>query len=89
MASIAQRPNGHKWVHFTGPDGSRKTVRLGKASMRDAQMVKSYVERMLPNVAMGVPFSRPARLAGVTCRVDACALVRGDVRRSFSWTSPD
>ncbi len=47
MASRINRPNGHKWIQFTGPDRRRQTLRLGKMSARDADSVKRRVELLL------------------------------------------
>lgn len=47
MASIAKEKNGRKRILFVAPDGARKTIRLGKVSMADANAVKVKVERLL------------------------------------------
>lgn len=46
MASIVKRPNGLKWIQF-----NRKTLRLGKCSMRDAEKHKQIVENILASRA--------------------------------------
>jgi hypothetical protein len=43
MASISKDPNGRKRVLFEHSDGQRKTIRLGKVSMRTARTVKAHV----------------------------------------------
>lgn len=53
MASITTRPNGHRWIQFRGSDGKRKTVRLGRVSKRQAQDVRSHVERLISANLMG------------------------------------
>ncbi len=50
MASVVNRPNGHKWIQF-----ERKTLRLGKCTVRAAEKHKQIVEAILA--------ARGARLA--------------------------
>ncbi len=47
MASISNRPNGHRWIQFTGPNKKRQTIRLGKVSKREAEDFRSRVEQLL------------------------------------------
>lgn len=47
MASLVNRPNGHRWIQFTDSDGKRKTLRLGKIPKRDAVSIKVHVERLI------------------------------------------
>lgn len=53
MASLISRPNGSKEVQFTDTDGSRKAVRLGKMSLKDAQPVLTQVEHLLQAKGLG------------------------------------
>src|SRR4051812_1105521 len=53
MASIASDPNGRKAVRFVGRDGKHRTLRLGKASKSDAQMIRVHVERLNAASIMG------------------------------------
>ena len=46
MASIISDPNGRKRIQFVAGDRSRKTIRLGKATMRQAEAVKVKVEQL-------------------------------------------
>ena len=47
MASIGHDQNGLRRILFVCPkDGSRKTVRLGSVSKRDAEAIKIRVERL-------------------------------------------
>ena len=55
MASISSAANGTRIIQFTGPDGSRRTIRLGKVSKRDAETIKSFIERIIQNRIAGVP----------------------------------
>ena len=57
MASIGKDSNGRKRILFVAPDGSRKTLRLGKVSERTATRVKEYVEDL---VAVQQHGGRPA-----------------------------
>lgn len=47
MASVINRPNGHRWIQFTSGNDQRKTIRLGKLAKRDAEAIKSKVEDIL------------------------------------------
>ena len=54
MASVVKRPNGHKWVQFFDDEGRRKTLRLGKASIREANAFNTKVEQLLSAQAAGI-----------------------------------
>ena len=72
MASITNRPNGHRWIHFTHPaDGRRRTLRLGKLARRDAEAVAGHVEALCAGIAHGrpVPPAELAWLGGLSCDV--------------------
>ena len=43
MASITQESNGRKTVQFVAADGKRKSVRLGKMSIRDAEAIRRRI----------------------------------------------
>jgi len=47
MASICNDPNGCRRILFVAPDGTRKTIRLGKCAKKDALTVKLRVESIL------------------------------------------
>ncbi len=47
MASLNHDPNGTVRIQFVAVDGSRKTIRLGKCSKRDATSIKFRVESLL------------------------------------------
>ena len=47
MASIISDPNGRKRIQFIAGDGSRKTLRLGKATMRQAVTIKPKIEQLI------------------------------------------
>ena len=58
MASIGSDSNGRKRILFVAPDGSRKTVRLGKASQRDAEQICRHVEALVGSSINGQPLQR-------------------------------
>lgn len=58
MASIGMDPNGYRRVLFVAGDRSRKTVRLGKCSERDAQQVCRHVEALAAATVHGQPLPR-------------------------------
>jgi integrase len=53
MASIGNDANGYRRILFVSPDGSRKTVRLGKCSKKDAETVKFRIESLLSATITG------------------------------------
>jgi len=53
MATIVNRPKGHKWIQFKGLSGKRQTLRLGEASDRQASDMRQLVERILSQQATG------------------------------------
>lgn len=55
MASIARDPNGCRRILFVHPDGTRPTIRLGKASQRAAESFKYRVEQLLESLNLNRP----------------------------------
>lgn len=53
MASIVNDPNGRRRVLFIAPDGKRKTLRLGKVSVKQAELVKLRVESLVSSLIVG------------------------------------
>ena len=47
MASLNTDRAGNRRVQFKAPNGKRATLYLGQLPLRQAQTVKSYVERLL------------------------------------------
>ena len=47
MASVISDPNGRKRIQFVAGDGSRRAIRLGKATMRQAEAVKVKFEQLV------------------------------------------
>lgn len=66
MATIGNDPNGFKRILFVAPDGKRKTIRLGKATMRQATAFKVKVEGLIGQTITGVADDEVSRwLAGL------------------------
>lgn len=55
MASIGRDPNGGKRILFVDDDGRRRTIHLGKMSVKLAETVKHHVETVLACRRAGVP----------------------------------
>jgi hypothetical protein len=53
MASICSDRNGTRRILFIGADGTRKPIRLGKVSMRQAETVRRNVEDLLSATRTG------------------------------------
>ena len=53
MASIGTNPNGRRRILFVDADGSRKTVRLGKATAKAAQYARVMIELLLESKRTG------------------------------------
>ena len=47
MASVISDKNGRKRIGFTAGDGSRRTLRLGKATKRQADAIKVRIEQLV------------------------------------------
>jgi len=58
MASIVNDPNGRRRVLFVAPDGSRKTIRLGKCDRKTAESITRHVEALLSAKIGGQPIPR-------------------------------
>ena len=58
MASIANDPGGRRRILFVAPDGSRKTIRLGKIDRKGAEAVGRHVEALLAAKISGQPIPR-------------------------------
>lgn len=55
MASIGTEPGGLKRILFVAPDGKRKTVRLGKVSMKTAREFKTKIEHLVIAASTNIP----------------------------------
>ena len=55
MASVVNDPNGRKRILFIGSDGKRRAIRLGKASMKQAEAFKVKVEQLVSATVVGHP----------------------------------
>jgi integrase len=58
MASVGTEKGGLRRILFYAPDGSRKTIRLGKCSKRDADSLRLKVEDLLACKIRKLPFDR-------------------------------
>jgi integrase len=47
MASIINRPGGHRWIQFVDADGKRQTIRLGETPAKSAAKVCTRVKELL------------------------------------------
>src|SRR5262249_18163930 len=66
MATIGNDPNGFKRILFVAPDGKRKTIRLGKVTMKQARAFKVKVEALVGQIITGVSDDEVSRwLAGL------------------------
>ncbi len=67
MASLVNDPNGLRRILFVAPDGSRKTVRLGRVDRKTAQSICRHVEALLSAriAAQPIPRDTATWLAGV------------------------
>ena len=53
MASITKEPNGRKTIQFVASDEKRRSIRLGKVSLKQAQTVKLKIEDLLASSITG------------------------------------
>ena len=58
MASIANDPNGRRRIQFVSPDGSRKTIRIGKCDKKSTEAIARHVEQLLAAKIGGQPIPR-------------------------------
>src|SRR6516164_2134363 len=66
MATIGNDPNGFKRVLFVALNGKRKTIRLGKVTMKQATAFKVKVEALIGRTITGVADDEVSRwLAGL------------------------
>src|SRR5262249_6477003 len=83
VASICDDPNGRRRILFVAPDGSRKTIRLGKCDRKGAESIARHVEALLAEKIGGQPIPRETAvwLAGIGTtlrdRLAAVGLVEG------------
>lgn len=54
MASITtHEASGRRMIQFTGPDGARRSIRLGKLSMRQAKTLRVHIECLISAKIIG------------------------------------
>jgi len=90
MASVASDPGGRKRVQFVGPGGTRKTIRLGKTSEKNAEAVARHVEELLAAKISGQPVGRQTAVwlaeigEGLRDKLAAVGLVEGERRTTVA-----
>lgn len=47
MSSITKLPNGRRAIHYYANDGVRRTLRVGKVSLKDAERVRQHLDELL------------------------------------------
>ena len=94
MASIGKDRNGRKRILFVAEDGSRKTIRLGKASMKQALAFKVKLEALIAGQYAGIddetarwltalPDDIHAKLADVGLVEPRASLLLGDFLEQY------
>jgi len=58
MASIVNDPNGRRRILFVAPDGSRKTIRLGRTDRKSVEGICRHVEALLDSKMGGQTLPR-------------------------------
>jgi integrase len=58
MASVINRPNGHRWIQFSDTAAKRQTLRLGKTTAKTAAEVCRRVELLLAARIAGTSLDR-------------------------------
>jgi integrase len=72
MAAIGSENNGHRRILFVAGDGSRKTLRLGKATMKQAEAAKIKIEALVGAAITGSLDDETSRwVAGLDDRMHA------------------
>ena len=64
MATIGREENGHKRILFVGDDGSRKTIRLGKCTEKQAEAIKTKIEALVAAIITGQQDDEVSRWIG-------------------------
>lgn len=91
MASISKQANGRKTVQFVGADAKRRSIRLGKISVRDAEKFKGRLENLVTASITGHAIDGDtarwiAELDQVMLdRLSSVGLIQGQGRRSLTF----
>jgi hypothetical protein len=90
MASIGNDPNAFKRILFVAPDGKRKTIRLGKATAKQATAFQVKVEALIAQTITGVPDDEVSRWvpAPNTTRARTGASCRPSRSCKPTWPTP-
>ncbi|MEZ6140844.1 MAG: site-specific integrase [Zavarzinella sp.] len=104
MASITTDREGRRRIQFFTGDGTRKTIYLGKVTIKDAQGIQRHVEEILSSGASGQPMAMDtanwlaridqkwhAKLAGVGLvePKEVRTMQLGDFLKEFILSRPD
>jgi integrase len=102
LASISNDPGGRRRILFVAPDGSRKTVRLGKCDRKSAESIARHIETLLAAQLGGQPAPRATavwlaeigpklrdRLAAVGLTDAPQRVALGEFLRSYILSRPD
>lgn len=89
MASIGSDPNGHRRILFMAGDGKRKTIRIGKATAKQAEAFKVKVEALVTGAFTNIDDETARWLAGlddaIYGRLAAVGLVPERQGVALSW----
>src|SRR5262245_45790830 len=58
MASISKSSDGRRTIQFSDGEGKRKSIRLGERSLRDAEVIKLHVERLVVAKVANLPIDQ-------------------------------
>lgn len=88
MASIAHDGNGRRRILFVAPDGTRKTIRLGKVDKKTAEGVCRHVEALLAAqiAAQPIPRETAVWLAEIGDTLRARLAAAGLIETRPTWT---
>src|SRR5687767_6717089 len=88
MASIGEYGKGRKRILIVGGDGKRRTIRLGKATMKQAEAFKVKVEQLVSASITGVMEDETARwVVGLDDKTHA-KLAAVDLAKARTRVSP-
>ena len=89
MASIGKEPNGRKRILFVAEDGSRKTVRIGKASMKQAETFRIRLEALITGRFSGIDHETARWVADLPHDIHAKLAAVGLVEPRVFQTMPE
>ena len=89
-ASISKQANGRKTIQFVGADGKRRSIRLGKISVRDAEKFKGRLENLVTASITGQSIDGDTarwiaeRDQVMLDRLSSVGLIQGQQRRNLT-----